>query len=232
MLLNDAVLRELYSRRGRAYAPDTILFLENDHGEEMYIIVNGEVEITKMYREQEIYSGATLKFGNTPETIAILGPGDFFGEMALWNDLPRMATARARTGVEVIVFGRGDIETLVQRSPLLALQMLKSMSNRLRDVSRSPRLELVLPQLREAFREIHAAAVRRGGAAAEAGLAASEVAEAAVRATARRQDASPIDPVTTVGQRAPAVRSCLRCGEPVLSRAIYCSQCGHLLGKE
>lgn len=225
MLLNDAALRELYGRRGRKYAPDSLIFLENDQGDEMYVIVTGEVEISKTYREQEIFSGATLHFGEAPEIVAILGPGDFFGEMALWNDLPRMATARARTQVEVIVFGKPDIEELVLRSPRLALQMLRSVSHRLRDVSRSPRLELILPQLREAFRELHAAAARRGGAASENTSAAEQIRRPQPRAP--RASAGPESEQDKT--RLAAGRACLKCAEPARERDRYCAQCGEPL---
>lgn len=227
MLLNDAVLRELYARRGRTYAPESIIFLENDSGDEMYIIVNGEVEISKMHREQEIFSGATLHFGTTPEVVAILGPGDFFGEMALWNDMPRMATARARTQVEAIVFGKDDIEMLVMRSPQLALQMLRSMSHRLREVSKSPRLELVLPQLREAFRELHAAAKRRAAGGADARGEAATIAAPKPRTPA---SAPPEPNPAAVAAAAGRVRrSCTACGEPARPRDRFCAQCGQRL---
>lgn len=225
MLLNDAALRELYGRRGRQYAPDSVIFLENDQGDEMYVIVTGEVEITKTYREQEIFSGATLHFGEAPEIVAILGPGDFFGEMALWNDLPRMATARARTQVEVIVFGKPDIEELILRSPRLALQMLRSISNRLRDVSRSPRLELILPQLREAFRELHAAASRRAAPGSEAAVSTEPVR----RSPPRSQQAIAASPVVSETAASASGRLCLRCAEPARERDRFCSQCGQHL---
>jgi CRP-like cAMP-binding protein len=154
MLLNDAALKALFERKGRTYAPGSVIFLENETGEEMYIVVTGEVEIQKTYKEQEIFGGTILTIGNTPETLAILGPGDFFGEMALWNDAPRMATARARTMVEVIILRKEDLDALIVRSPMIAVQMLRSVCQRLRDMSDSPRIEPLLPRLRGFWKEI------------------------------------------------------------------------------
>lgn len=152
MLLNDQKLRELFGKLGRTYPPGSMIFLEDDRGAEMYIVVSGEVEILKTFKEHELFGGSRLTLGATQETLSILGPGDFFGEMALWNDEPRMAAARAKSLVEVIVLSKADLEQLMMRSPALAIQMMKSICSRLREISSTPRLEHVLPQIQEALR--------------------------------------------------------------------------------
>lgn len=252
-LFNDAVLRELFTRRGRTYAPDSVIFLENDRGDEMFIIVSGEVEITKLYKEQELFSGATLTFGDKPEVVAVLEPGDFFGEMALWNDAPRMASARARTQVEAIIFGKHDVEELVQRSPKLAVQMLKSVCQRLREASRSPRLEQALPMLVDLLREIQQAATRRATAQAAttmtSGSSSVAVAEGSAMASSARKSGNIVHvkqavPVAEaaakvagdIGETIPEsaanfapTRKCSSCGEPARAGDRYCSQCGRPL---
>lgn len=157
MLLNDAKLRELFQKLGRTYASGNVIFLEEERGEEMYIVVSGEVEILKTFRDQELFGGSQVTLGTTQEVLSVLGPGDFFGEMALWNDEPRMATARAKSTLEVIVLSKADVEQLMLRSPAIAIQMMKSICARLRDVTSSPRVEQVLPKIQEAI----AAASRR-----------------------------------------------------------------------
>ena len=118
----------------------------------MYIVVSGEVEILKTFKEHELFGGSRLTLGATQEILSTLGPGDFFGEMALWNDEPRMAAARSKTLVEVIVLSKADLEQLMMRSPALAIQMMKSICSRLREISSTPRLEHVLPQIQKALR--------------------------------------------------------------------------------
>ncbi|MCM8781850.1 MAG: cyclic nucleotide-binding domain-containing protein, partial [Candidatus Omnitrophica bacterium] len=62
-------------------AAPTPLFLENMKGQSMYIIVTGAVQLAKMVSEGET------------RTLTTLGPGDFFGEMALIEDGPRQVSA-------------------------------------------------------------------------------------------------------------------------------------------
>ena len=69
------------------YQPGEIIFQQGYPGDYAYIIVSGEVEIID------------LKPDGAVEMIALLEPGQMFGEMALLDDKPRSATARARTAV-------------------------------------------------------------------------------------------------------------------------------------
>jgi NADH dehydrogenase len=77
------------------YQPGDYIFRQGEPAMNFYVIERGEVEV--------------LQTTNTTEPAAllnILGPGDFFGEMALIADHPRSASIRARTAVEVLVMGR------------------------------------------------------------------------------------------------------------------------------
>ena len=97
------------------------IYREGDDGHVMYAIRSGEVRITKnMY-------GIMV-------TIAELGPGQWFGEMALLEGASRSATAIAETAVEVEVY---DVTALAQRvaaDPEFALAMMRSLSVRLRRI--------------------------------------------------------------------------------------------------
>jgi CRP-like cAMP-binding protein len=64
------------------------IFKENDLGTEMYIVHEGRVEILKDLSGEQ-------------RSLAVLEKGDFFGEMAILEDLPRTATARAQTAPSV-----------------------------------------------------------------------------------------------------------------------------------
>lgn len=151
VLLTHDRLKSLFDRRGRKYEQGRTIFMEQNRGEEMYIIVEGEVEILKTYDHQKLFDDPELRDAKLSEVLNVLGPGDFFGEMALLNDVPRMATAKARTDVEVIVLTRFDLENLMMTSPRIAVQMMKSIAERLRDVCSTPRVDTILPLIRKVY---------------------------------------------------------------------------------
>jgi len=97
------------------------IYREGDDGDVMYAIRSGAVGITKnMY-------GIMVR-------LADLGPGQWFGEMALLEGAPRSATAIAETPVELDVY---DVKALTERlaaDPEFALAMMRSMSVRLRRI--------------------------------------------------------------------------------------------------
>ena len=67
---------------GRTYEDGEVIFREGDKGEGMYVIQAGKVKITKQTTSGEV-------------TLSVLEDGDIFGEMALFDKLPRSATATA-----------------------------------------------------------------------------------------------------------------------------------------
>ncbi len=77
------------------YRPGNEIIREGEPALNFYIIVSGEVEVMRI----DVDSGETRQ-------IAVLGPGDFFGEMALIDQRPRSATIRALTPLEVMVMGK------------------------------------------------------------------------------------------------------------------------------
>ncbi|ETW94592.1 MAG: hypothetical protein ETSY1_34180, partial [Candidatus Entotheonella factor] len=77
------------------YRPGNDIIRQGEPALNFYILVHGEVEVIRTNMD----SGETTQLG-------ILGPGDFFGEMALIDERPRSATIRALTPVEVLVMGK------------------------------------------------------------------------------------------------------------------------------
>jgi len=77
---------------------------------------------------QVVYPAASSDF-----ELARLGPGDFFGEMALLNDKPRSATVRALSPVETLVLDKEDFRRVVADTPGLALRLLAALSTRIRN---------------------------------------------------------------------------------------------------
>ena len=94
---------------------------ENDAGEKFIIICQGKIGITKEFDDKDEF------------LLSILSDGDFFGEMALLDEGPRSATAKALDTTTVIEISRSDFETLLYRAPGLAYRIMKELSLRLRE---------------------------------------------------------------------------------------------------
>lgn len=73
------------------------------------------------------------------ETIAELGPGDFFGELSLLDREPRIATVVAETPTACLAIASWEFETLLETQPRLAISILRGVARRLRAVSEEHR---------------------------------------------------------------------------------------------
>jgi CRP/FNR family cyclic AMP-dependent transcriptional regulator len=89
----------------RSYAPGEILFHEGDIGRALFILESGRVEISRKTPE-----GGTME-------LAILNPGDYFGEMSLLDERPRSATAAAMDPVRVHLLYKTELEKLIRHVP-------------------------------------------------------------------------------------------------------------------
>jgi CRP/FNR family cyclic AMP-dependent transcriptional regulator len=94
------------------------IFRAFDMGAEMYVVLEGQVEIT---------------IG--PNVVEVLGPGEPFGEMALIDQAPRVATAMAKTPCKLAVITEKRFLFMVQTTPHFALQIMKVMADRLRKMN-------------------------------------------------------------------------------------------------
>jgi CRP-like cAMP-binding protein len=95
-----------------------IVFREGDNGTEMYIIESGSVDIVRALR------------GSEP--IATLGPGDFFGEMAILEDQPRFATAVARAPTKLLRIDRAAFPGVIAGNVEIAIRIMRKLAGRLR----------------------------------------------------------------------------------------------------
>lgn len=110
---------------------DSLIFEEGATGDKFYMIISGHVEI---FSESE--QGKT--------TLNLLHAKDWFGELALLDDLPRSASARALTRCTLISLPKVEFRWLVQTYPLVLLRLVEASHQALRDRDRAFELEMEL----------------------------------------------------------------------------------------
>jgi CRP/FNR family cyclic AMP-dependent transcriptional regulator len=98
-----------------------VIVREGERAVAFYLILSGRAEVVK---------GAD---GPSPRVLSTLGPGHFFGEMALLDGYLRSATVRAVEDTECLVLSRWDFMAELRSSPYIAVQMLPVLSRRLRE---------------------------------------------------------------------------------------------------
>jgi signal transduction histidine kinase len=103
------------------FTAGTEIFREGDPGNGAYFVKDGLVEIS------------SLVHANSRCVFSQLGPGEIFGEMAVIEHRPRSATAAAVGDTDVYFLPRGEMLSLIQRSPMLAFSLLQHISHRLRE---------------------------------------------------------------------------------------------------
>jgi len=104
---------------GRVYAEGEIIFKEGEEGDRMYVIQSGKVEITKKTASGDL-------------TIATLESGEIFGEMALFDRLPRSATAMALGDARILSIDKKKLFSTIDSDPTLVFKILESMSQKIR----------------------------------------------------------------------------------------------------
>jgi len=124
--LNFAAIKELtFLANERMFHQGETIFEESTTGKSLMIIISGEVRITQMAK----ISGE--------ETLTVLKKGDFFGEMALLEELPRSATAIAHSDTIMLEISRDKFLHFIEKDTASGVKILftlaKNMSSRLRE---------------------------------------------------------------------------------------------------
>jgi NADH dehydrogenase len=101
------------------FEPGEAIVTQGEIGDKFYIIARGKVEVL---REQDDARSVSL---------ATLGPGEYFGEVALLKALPRTATVRALEPTDVLAMGRGDFAAVAQSLTLLRSTFQETAGTRL-----------------------------------------------------------------------------------------------------
>src|SRR5215469_5721605 len=108
----------LFQRFGREFPSGTVLFSEGEPGKEMFVLQAGKVAISKRVREVE-------------KVLAVLGPGEFFGEMAIISNKPRNATAVVSEDAKLLVIDPKTFEGMIRGNAEIAVRMIKKLADRL-----------------------------------------------------------------------------------------------------
>ncbi len=133
--------------REQTFAPGDVLLRQDERGQEFYVIVAGQVAVTRHLASPD------------SQTLAVRGPGEILGEMSLLDDAPRFASARALTEVRALVFDEVAFQALLAHSLPAALQVLRLITARLRESDRQVIADLRRKneELERAYRDLAAA---------------------------------------------------------------------------
>jgi CRP/FNR family transcriptional regulator, cyclic AMP receptor protein len=147
----------LFARYGRQYRPGDILCREGDRGDEMFVIQSGAVRIVK-------------DVGGKECVLAVLGPGEFLGELAILNGKPRTATAVVVEPTRCLLIDSRTLEHMVSTNAEISMRLIKKLAKRLDSADTlievlmhhdpKARVMLALSRYAEAFGEPVAAGVR------------------------------------------------------------------------
>lgn len=108
----------------KSFPKKSIIFHEGDVGDTLYILKSGRVKIAKITED------------GREKTLTIMQPGDFFGEMAIFDNLPRSATAEViDDAASVYTVAKRDFERTLMEHPSIALQIMRDLTRRIRQVN-------------------------------------------------------------------------------------------------
>ena len=108
---------------GRVYQDGEVIVRQGEVGRCMYVIVSGKAEVLDQAGGKEV-------------RLAVLGPKDSFGELAVFDRERRSATVRAMGQVRTIILDQKTFEKSVIDQPWLAFRVLEKMSQRIRELDR------------------------------------------------------------------------------------------------
>jgi len=117
----DEVQKLISQSKVHSYSTGTVLCRENKVETTFYMILEGEVEVTKNINQLE------------ERLLKTLGAGDFFGEMGLIHNAPRAATVTAKTNLVALELEKEAFDDVLNHSSSVSLAMVREISNRLRE---------------------------------------------------------------------------------------------------
>jgi CRP/FNR family transcriptional regulator, cyclic AMP receptor protein len=113
----DMFILNLFRNSDRAvnYEPGQTIFSQGEQGDSMFVVIEGDIEIRV-----------------NDKAIDTAHPGELLGEMALVDNLPRSASAVAKTACKVVPVNERKFNFMVQETPFFAITVMRIMCDRLR----------------------------------------------------------------------------------------------------
>src|ERR1700743_2865429 len=96
------------------------LFLEGDDGDALYVVIEGKMKLTRAAQD------------GRENLLSVIGPGEMFGELSLFDPRPRTSSASAVTEVILAVLPHGALLPLLRKRPEISLHMMRALVPRLR----------------------------------------------------------------------------------------------------
>ncbi|MGB0679782.1 MAG: Crp/Fnr family transcriptional regulator [Polyangiales bacterium] len=159
---------QLFARFGMSCTAGTVLFREGDPGDCVFVVQSGSVRVARQVH-------------GVAKTLAVFGPGEFFGELAILNTKPRNASAQALEDSRLLIIDAKTFEAMVTNNGEIAVRLLRKLAERLHHADqlieillhRDPTVRVILYLAREA--ELRGEADAQGGLHIE--LTRAQVAE-------------------------------------------------------
>ena len=107
----DTILKSILVR---SYKKDYTLFVEGLPGQDLYIVLEGGVDIVKKTKDGELL-------------LAKMGPGEVLGEMSLIDSRPRSATGKTNVDSNIAVLPKKHFDVLLNKHPEIAAKILKAL---------------------------------------------------------------------------------------------------------
>ena len=120
-----------------SYRADEMLFLQGDQADAAYVVISGEADVL-------------VSTGGEPSKVANLGPNSFVGDMAILCDIPRTATVKANSDMDVLRIRKEHMMELISDNPQFSLAVLKETVQRLAKTTKD------LSEAREEIAELKA----------------------------------------------------------------------------
>jgi CRP/FNR family cyclic AMP-dependent transcriptional regulator len=99
------------------------LFTEGDAGDKLYIILTGKIKLTKAAPD------------GRENLLSVHGPGEMFGELSLFDPIPRTSSASAVTNARLAAIAHDDLRTWLSTRPEVAMHLLQALAQRLRRIN-------------------------------------------------------------------------------------------------
>jgi CRP-like cAMP-binding protein len=122
-LTEEEVARVAQVAVPRRFGPSEAVFREGDQSDTCYVMFSGRARVVREHQD-----GRAI-------TLANFGPGDIFGELAMFDDERRSATVEAIEETEAIAILGGDMRRLLREHPDIAVKLLQALGRRLRETN-------------------------------------------------------------------------------------------------